>query len=105
MQEEAMNGPKELIETNIEVAIDADEEKKVYRDLEFEEEDDEETNYDRRKLREYQFNRLKYYYAIIECNNVDTAKQIYSECDGMEYESSSNRLDLRYFAGLFSCSS
>ncbi|KAJ1663550.1 pre-rRNA-processing protein esf1 [Coemansia sp. RSA 1813] len=47
-------------------------------------------------LRRYEIQKMRYYYAIVECDSVETAKAICTMCDGSEYESSANFFDLRY---------
>lgn len=85
MAEEELAGPQELTTT----------ESKKDEDQQDEQVDEEDEAY-KEKLREYQLNRLKYFYAVIECNSVQTADKMYAECDGLEYESTANRLDLRF---------
>uniref|UniRef100_V9KF90 ESF1-like protein n=1 Tax=Callorhinchus milii TaxID=7868 RepID=V9KF90_CALMI len=81
LQEEQMHGPLELVHANLPDNA---------------EEDTEEQRIAREKVRDYQFKRLKYYYAVVDCDSPETANKLYEECDGMEYESSCSFLDLRF---------
>uniref|UniRef100_A0A3B1JLX5 ESF1, nucleolar pre-rRNA processing protein, homolog (S. cerevisiae) n=1 Tax=Astyanax mexicanus TaxID=7994 RepID=A0A3B1JLX5_ASTMX len=76
MKAEETQGPLEL--TNLPDDPEADTEDQIYRE----------------KVRDYQFKRLRYYYAVVECDSVETAAKIYEECDGFEYESSCSMVDL-----------
>lgn len=87
MKEEEVKGPVELVDS------------KSFQNNQEEEEDEDEgegSKYHMEKLRQYQLNRLKYYYAVIVFNNINAANKIYSECDGLEYESSATKMDLRF---------
>ncbi|XP_055677647.1 ESF1 homolog [Lutzomyia longipalpis] len=90
MREEDMKGPAELLAENWEDTEDG----AVVKDSK--ERDLEGDSYHMEKLRQYQLNRLKYFYAVIECDSVRTADALYAECDGLEYESSATRMDLRF---------
>lgn len=50
----------------------------------------------RERIRRYQLNRMRYYYAIAEFDSAESAEAVYKELDGMEYEGSSLELDLRF---------
>ncbi|XP_013398930.1 ESF1 homolog [Lingula anatina] len=89
MKEEGMKGPTELVEKTKSLGEDGEEDEE-------EEKGDEESPEFREKLRKYQLNRLKYFYAIVECDSVETANALYEQLDGWEYESSATKLDLRF---------
>ncbi|KNZ78552.1 Pre-rRNA-processing protein esf1 [Termitomyces sp. J132] len=55
-----------------------------------------EDDYDKDALRNYQLERLRYYYAIITCDTIDAATHIYHELEGTELERSANVFDLSY---------
>lgn len=59
---------------------------------------DEETGeeFDTAALRNYQLDRLRYYYAVITCSSANVAKSIYDNLDGREYLTSANFFDLRF---------
>lgn len=83
MKEEEVSGPIELVD-------------KKLSNEEIVEDNEEGSKFHMEKLRQYQLNRLKYYYAVMTCDSANTANKIYTECDGMEYESTATKIDLRF---------
>ncbi|KAI9590702.1 pre-rRNA-processing protein esf1 [Glossina fuscipes] len=102
MAEEDLHGPPELVnsnrKTNRDIQEKNEEDSESGEDLLQEQDSDAEEgdDYHIEKLRQYQLSRLRYYYAIVECDGADTADKIYKECDGLEYESSATLIDLRF---------
>ncbi|KAJ2767094.1 pre-rRNA-processing protein esf1, partial [Coemansia nantahalensis] len=47
-------------------------------------------------LRKYELEKMRYYFAVVECDCAETARAVYSQCDGSEYEASANFFDLRF---------
>lgn len=51
---------------------------------------------DNTKLRRYQLERLRYYYAVLTISSPETAKALYDATDGTEYLTTANFFDLRF---------
>ncbi|APA13165.1 hypothetical protein sscle_10g079350 [Sclerotinia sclerotiorum 1980 UF-70] len=76
-----------------EVTDDEELEEKIKKDLQ---KGDEGNEFDSAALRQYQLERLRYFYAVVVCSDEKTAENIYQKCDGTEYLSSANFFDLRF---------
>lgn len=72
---------------------DADEDEKVKKSIL---KQDMGQEFNSAKLRRYQLERLRYYYAVLECSSISTAQAIYDAVDGTEYLTTANCFDLRY---------
>lgn len=112
LKREAIEGPKEIVEMP---KVDEEEEEynqlknkmralknqepKSHRVNEYEDADEEmdpKNEEVRERIRKYQLNRMKYYYAIVEFDSIESSELVYRELDGREYEGSSLELDLRF---------
>ncbi|GME24448.1 Pre-rRNA processing protein [Neofusicoccum parvum] len=58
--------------------------------------EDKGEEFDSKALRQYQLERLRYYYAVITADSAETARHLYDNMDGREYLSSANFFDLRF---------
>ena len=47
-------------------------------------------------LRRYELAKLKYYFAVVECDSIEAASILYERMDGIEFEHSSVAFDLRF---------
>jgi hypothetical protein len=47
----------------------------------------------------YERSKLRWYYAVVECDGRGTASRLYEACDGLEFERSACKFDLRWGGG------
>lgn len=57
---------------------------------------DDGSEFDSAALRQYQLDRLRYFYAVLTFSSTDVAKAVYDLVDGTEYLSTANFFDLRF---------
>ncbi|KAL9101797.1 MAG: hypothetical protein Q9187_009200, partial [Circinaria calcarea] len=76
-----------------ELGGDEEEEEKIRKSILKEDQGEE---FDSAKLRRYQLERLRYYYAVLTCSSNDVAETIYNTVDGTEYLTTANFFDLRF---------
>lgn len=72
---------------------EADEDEKIKESLLQEDKGEE---FDNTKLRRYQLERLRYYYAVLTLSSAEAAKALYDATDGTEYLTTANFFDLRF---------
>lgn len=101
MEREEMEGPpKEIFAANKaadDVTEDSDEDMEDDEDIKASIiKPDDGSEFDSQALRQYQLERLRYFYAVLKFSNKATAKAIYDAVDGTEYLSTANFFDLRF---------
>lgn len=111
MEKEEMEGPpKEIFKQASEEGEDHDADSESASDERegLEEDDDDEgikksilkedsgQEFNSARLRRYQLERLRYYYAVLTCSSTEVSQTIYDSVDGTEYLTTANFFDLRY---------
>ncbi|KAL1868636.1 pre-rRNA-processing protein esf1 [Paecilomyces lecythidis] len=103
-REEIEGPPREIFAKNSDDEEDEEDEDEDEDDSEDEEEkikrsllkEDKGEEFNSTRLRQYQLERLRYYYAILIFSSKEVAKHVYDNVDGTEYLTSANFFDLRF---------
>ncbi|CAG8447148.1 8625_t:CDS:10 [Ambispora leptoticha] len=83
--------PKEIFKSSTKDREDEDSSDESSNDINGEMNDASSNEFEEAALRKYQLERLKF-----ECDSVETARHVYQQCDGAEFESTANFFDLRF---------
>lgn len=104
MEREEMEGPPKEIFMQKDGSSGTDEDSDSEAEIEENDEEvkasfikpDDGSEFDSQALRQYQLERLRYYYAVLAFSSKEVAKSIYDAVDGAEYLSTANFFDLRF---------
>ncbi|KAF7008173.1 hypothetical protein CFC21_023009 [Triticum aestivum] len=77
---------------------DGDEDDDNDSDEDNDEEDEHDSDSENNKLRTYELNRLRYYYAVVVCDSSTTANHLYTTLDGTEFLKTANVFDLQFIS-------
>lgn len=95
-REETEGPPKEIFadeDEDIQDESEEEDEEKIKQSLI---KPDDGSEFDSRALRQYQLDRLRYFYAVLTFSDSKAAKVVYDKVDGTEYLSTANFFDLRF---------
>lgn len=100
MEREEMEGPPKEIFASVKgngadpVASDDDDDERQIKDSIVQTDTGE--DFDSAALRQYQLQRLQYFYAVLKFSSTDVARAVYDAVDGTEYLTTANFFDLRF---------
>jgi hypothetical protein len=90
-REDEEGPPPEIFKTSVRVSHEDEDEDEDEGLVEV----DNGAEFDDQALRQYQLDRLRYYYAIVSLDSAITAQHVFAEIDGTEFERTANIFDLR----------
>jgi hypothetical protein len=96
MAEEDMNGPAIYKDGDASLEEESDSEDGSEANGRRPRDEERAAALDQIKLRRYELNKLRYYFAVIVCDSIATASAVYSALDDQEIEMTSNKLDMRF---------
>ncbi|KAL6656674.1 hypothetical protein ACP70R_004454 [Stipagrostis hirtigluma subsp. patula] len=97
MEIESTQGPAALVGAKVDDDGDDDGSDDEEDDSDDDDEEEEvDSDKENNKLRTYELNRLRYYYAVVVCDSSATANHLYMTLDGTEFLKTANVFDLQF---------